>query len=81
LALSGGKGTTDPLLSAFLLAKQINLAAGGTVVAPWEVGELPEEWIEAARGLTLTLPEMRAGKEQVEDHLAHWRKRHKEQNG
>lgn len=81
LALARGEGTGHPLLAAYLLAQRINQAAGGAVVAPWEVDDLPDEWIDAAKGLTDELPEMAAGAQAVEDHLKKWREEHRKKNG
>ncbi len=39
--------TDDPMLGAILLAKQINELCGGAVIAPGEVDELPDEWLDA----------------------------------
>jgi hypothetical protein len=81
LGLARKNGTTHPLLTAFLVAKHINLAAGGAVLAPWETGELPEEWLDAAETLISDLPSMRKGFQQVEDRLAKWRAEHRRKNG
>lgn len=76
LALSGSRKTSEPHLAAFLTAQHVNQAAGGTVVTPWEVDELPMEWIEAANGLMLELPGMRKGRQTVDKILEKWRKEH-----
>lgn len=34
-----------------LLARQINEMCGGAVVAPWDVYDLPDEWLDAIAGL------------------------------
>lgn len=81
LALAKGEGTGHPLLVAYLLAQRINQAAGGAVISPWEVNDLPDEWIDAAKGLTSELAELRAGTQQVEDRLARWREEHRKKNG
>lgn len=39
--------TDDPRLGAILLARKINDVCGGAVVAPWDVYELPDEWLDA----------------------------------
>lgn len=43
--------TNDPTLGAILMARQINHLCGGGVVAPWDVYELPEEWLTAFEGM------------------------------
>lgn len=50
-ALAQGGKTRQGLLAAYLTARRINQAAGGAVVAPWELDDLPDEWIDAAFGL------------------------------
>lgn len=58
------------------MARKINGALGGPFVAPWEVDELPEDWIDAVLGLTDRLPKMQQGRRQVEKKLEELRKRH-----
>lgn len=81
MSLARTRRTQDPLLAAFLIAQHVNEAAGGAVIAPWEVEELPEEWIDAARGLAVELPELRKGAAKVEDWKEKWRKEHRKRNG
>jgi len=81
LSLAEGGGTQEPLLVGFLLAQKINTAAGGAFIAPWEIGELPAEWIEAAMALNDRLPGMRQGKAKVADYLAKWRKEQMSRHG
>jgi len=45
------KKTDDPTLAAILLARRINNLCGGAVVTPWDVYELPEEWLQAFEGM------------------------------
>lgn len=47
--------TTDPLLGDVFTAAIINQAAGGAIVAPWQVREIPDEWIEASVAATVEL--------------------------
>jgi hypothetical protein len=81
LSLAHGEGTEDRFLAGVLMARRINEAAGGTIVAPWEVNELPPEWIEAALALTGRLPELQKGLQKVEEHIKAWRKKVDGQNG
>jgi hypothetical protein len=60
----------------FYQAKAINMAAGGSVVSPWEVGELPDEWVDMAVGMTHRLPRYQKSQKKVDDHLAAWRREH-----
>lgn len=43
--------TDDPLLGAILMAKQINTLCGGAVIAPWEVDQLSDDWLDALAGI------------------------------
>jgi hypothetical protein len=67
-------------LAAFLKAKQINQACGAQI-APWEVDEIPEEWLDAAEALMTDLPQMARGYQQIEDYKAKWRAEYKRKNG
>ena len=37
----------DDIIGQVVLARMINIACGGPIVAPWEVNQLPDEWIDA----------------------------------
>lgn len=62
------------MLAAIWLARTINSQAGGAVVAPWEVYELPGDWLDALMGMAAGVPAMEEGKRQVENALERWRK-------
>lgn len=40
-------GAPTGLWRDVLIAKRINTACGGAVIAPWEVPQLPEAWVNA----------------------------------
>lgn len=63
------------MLAAIWLARRINEQVGGVVVAPWNVYELPGEWIDALTGMALAVPGMADGKAKVEGALEKWRRR------
>ncbi len=44
--------TDDPYFAAILLARQINDLCGGGIIAPWEVNELSDEWLDALTGIS-----------------------------
>lgn len=75
LSLADGQGTSEPHLAAIFQAKMINQVMGGAFVAPWDVDELPDEWLDVFRALAVDLPGLRAGKAQVEERLEKWRKK------
>lgn len=51
---------------AILQAQAINQVLGGLVVMPWEVEELPDEWIDALRMFAVDLPKMERQRKEVE---------------
>lgn len=51
------------------------------VIAPWEIDELPMDWLDTFDGLTEDLPEMRKGAAQVEAIKEKWRKSHPQYGG
>lgn len=56
-------------------AQKINQVMGGAAVMPWEVDELPEEWLDLFSGMVDELPEMnRMVKEQESTREAWLRK-------
>lgn len=58
------------------MSKLINMYSGGTVVRPWELDDLPDEWVDAYLGLTVHLPAMRARQERIDKKFSSWRKKH-----
>ena len=76
LSLAEGRGTSEPMLVKIWLARTINSQLGGAIVAPWEVDELPGEWLDALTGMATNVPAMAAGKQKVENALEHWRQAH-----
>lgn len=53
-------------MAKILRAREINEAFGGLVVMPWEVDDLPDEWLDAIRALMEELPRMRQGRNEAE---------------
>jgi hypothetical protein len=56
--------TTHPQLSRIYLARTFN-GLCGAVIAPWEIDDLPDEWLDALLALTDDLPELQSGLQQV----------------
>lgn len=56
-------------------ARLINQQSGGTVIAPWEVGQLDEEWLAVFLGLR-DLPALREQYQAFEKRLAEIRRKH-----
>lgn len=79
--LARKRGTAHPLLSAYLIAQRINRASGGSVIAPWEVDNLPDEWLDAAEMLVDDVRQMAQGYRQVDNVLEKWRAEHRKKYG
>jgi hypothetical protein len=73
LSLADGQGTSEAHVAAIIQAQMINRVLGGALVAPWEVDELPNEWLDVFRAMAVELPELRQGKQRVQERLAQWR--------
>jgi len=57
------------------LAKLINLQCAGAVIAPWEVDQLDEEWVDVFKGLA-ELPNLRATYQAFDKRLVEIRSKH-----
>lgn len=58
-----------------LLSKRINRLLGGMVVSPWDVDDLPQDWIDAVLNLEENVVLNRSW-EKVEDKFAEFRRNH-----
>lgn len=66
----------DPALADIFLARLVNQALGGAFVAPWEVGMLPDDFIDTIRAWSLDYPALQSGLKQAKDYMAKWRSSH-----
>jgi hypothetical protein len=57
------------------LARLINLQCAGAVIAPWEVDQLDDEWVDVFKGLA-ELPSLRASYQAFDHRLAEIRSKH-----
>lgn len=48
--------TSDKRLKAVFLAKKANEVMGGAAIMPWDVENLPDEWLDVFCGLADELP-------------------------
>lgn len=55
-----------------ILAAELNALAGGAVVAPWEVRDLPEDWLDVARYARSEMQAARSGARRVDDAKARY---------
>jgi hypothetical protein len=60
----------------YYLAQHINAASGGTVIAPWQVPELPLEWIEGAQAITSRIEPAKKANQVIDGKMAAWRNSH-----
>lgn len=68
--------SSHPILSRLAEASLINQAHGGAVIAAWEVGQLPDEWIEALTAVAVDLPVFQEKQNEVRKHFKTWRDKH-----
>jgi hypothetical protein len=73
LAVSDGKAAGDHLVDDVLLARQVNRILGGPFVAPWDLGDLPQDFLDVVRSLTVDLPAFWAARRQAEKKAESWR--------
>ena len=72
------RGKTDnPFLLRIDRAKLINSIMGGIAVLPWEIDELPDEWIVPFEALLTDYSEARKSMVEIEGIKAAWRAKHK----
>ena len=46
------------------------------MIAPWEIQELPQEWLEGAQAITIRIDEARKVNRVIDQKLASWRANH-----
>jgi len=68
-------------MTEIVLARNINTSLGGPFVAPWEVGELPNDWIDMVISLGGKLPRYQETRRKVENIFDKWRAEHRKKNG
>jgi hypothetical protein len=68
--------TTHPLLMQIALARTINQASGGAVIAPWEVDQLTEIWLDAFRFTTTALVQSQNAMQRVQGLKSAWLNKH-----
>ena len=71
--VSGGAAAGYPPLDDVLLARRVNQVLGGPFVAPWDVGQLPEEFIDIVEGLVEDLPGYAAARAMTDKRAETWR--------
>jgi hypothetical protein len=64
--------TGNAKLKAVFIARDINRNCSGAVVAPWEIEQLPDDWLDTFLALNNDMPEMQEGQKKVEDLRAKW---------
>lgn len=69
----------DPDLQAVYLARTINQAAGGAVIAPWQVAELPDTWLDLFQAMSTDMPQAAAAIGKIEARKAQIRAEHRRQ--
>lgn len=54
------------MLVSLFIARRINTQLGGAFVAPWEIGQFSDEWLDLFFALEQQLPAMRKGIDKIE---------------
>lgn len=76
MGLARNESIRHPMVADILRANEINRICGGAVISPWEIDDLPMDWLDTFEGLAVDLPKMRKGQGQVESFKERWRKQH-----
>ena len=76
LDLAAHGGTAEWPVADILAARKFNLMLGGALIAPWQLADIPDEWLMATTMLTDGLPKMRAGFSEIEMLKAKIRSQH-----
>ena len=66
MATLAASGRAYGLLRDVFVAQALNRAAGGAVIAPWHVGDLPEEWLAVVPALQGDYRQAREGMQKIE---------------
>jgi hypothetical protein len=61
---SGGAGATEKINNIHL-AKLINFASGGAVIRPWEVDQLPQEWLDTFMMMLIDMPKVKTAAQEI----------------
>lgn len=64
--MSANGKTQQEMLVQISRAQRINRAMGGIVVLPWEVDQVPDEWLMAFEALSDRLPRLEHGMQQLD---------------
>lgn len=64
--LSAGRSTNQAMAVKILQAQAVNQVLGGVVVTPWNVDELPDEWLDAFQMFAKDLKDMVAQRQEAE---------------
>lgn len=76
LSLSQGHGTAWEPLMDVVLARKVNAALGGALVAPWELQDMDEATLQMLIAYVDDLPVMTAGWSKVQAIRSSWRSKH-----
>ena len=68
-------GTAQWPIVDVLAARKFNQASGGALIAPWQIADIPDEWLEAVAAIN-SLPAMQTGIGEIEARKARIRSEH-----
>jgi hypothetical protein len=58
----------------------INRLCGGVVISPWEVGDLPDEWLDAFRSLATQGQSIQNARARIDKNKMDWLQKFKHYN-
>lgn len=67
MSLLASSGRATGKLRAVYIAQALNRAAGGAVIAPWDVECLPEEWLDVVTALGRDFTVAREGIRKIDE--------------
>lgn len=73
LQAARGRTTDNPYLGAIFTAQAVNHALGTNSIMPWEVWELPQEWLDACLAVSSELPEIKKKTKEMDDFITAWK--------
>lgn len=74
--MAEGRAQKHEQINAINIAKVINRYSGGAIIAPWEIDQLPDEYVATFIALADELPTMKSVIDKHKSIMDVWRKKH-----
>lgn len=65
-AMAQGRVTGHERLDDVAIARIVNRVHGAAVVSAWDVGQLPDEWVDVFIGIAIDLPRKQARRKAID---------------